>query len=351
MERLMEALRDSPITEQVQLRCVNTGGPAWLVGSRLGKDLNVRRVAANLGRLFRREPIALMHLHLAWGPSFMRGLPLAEVAFRHGIPTVIHLQSGRTKVFWDALEGAERKSLYRMLERLAGISVLSRSWMVELYDYAPRKRWYVIPNCADTEAFACPDRRPADPSRPFQWVFTGRFEQPKGTSEMAAAMAALGGRAELHCYGRYVGDESEARFNDAIARGAHIHIHHEAPSSEIRAALCRADGFLFPTHVEGLPVSLVEAMAAGLPVVTTPVGAIPDMLDGLPGNPIVPVGFTNGLIAAMRGVMAHPAAAYATGQRNASRARERYSIAALAETTWNCYRDVIERTANLESSK
>jgi glycosyltransferase involved in cell wall biosynthesis len=51
----------------------------------------------------------------------------------------------------------------------------------------------------------------------------------------------------------------------------------------------RADIFILPTYAEGLPIAVLEAMAAGLPIITTPVGGIPELIeDGVDGLLIQP---------------------------------------------------------------
>lgn len=50
-------------------------------------------------------------------------------------------------------------------------------------------------------------------------------------------------------------------------------------SNDVRAVLMKADIFVFPTQAEGLPRGILEAMAAGMPVLSTPVGGIPEILD------------------------------------------------------------------------
>lgn len=53
-----------------------------------------------------------------------------------------------------------------------------------------------------------------------------------------------------------------------------------ATPDEVRNELIKADIFLFPTQAEGLPRGILEAMATGLPIVSTPVGGIPEVIEG-----------------------------------------------------------------------
>jgi glycosyltransferase involved in cell wall biosynthesis len=66
------------------------------------------------------------------------------------------------------------------------------------------------------------------------------------------------------------------------------------------AALQRADIFVLPSHTEGLPNAMIEAMAAGLPVIVTPVGSIPDVVTHEDNGLLVPPRNAPALAAALR---------------------------------------------------
>lgn len=72
----------------------------------------------------------------------------------------------------------------------------------------------------------------------------------------------------------------------------------EIPKENVILQMLLADVFLFPTYTEGFPNVILEAMACGLPIIATPVGAIPDMIEDS-GGVLVEVGDINGMIKAI----------------------------------------------------
>jgi glycosyltransferase involved in cell wall biosynthesis len=89
-----------------------------------------------------------------------------------------------------------------------------------------------------------------------------------------------------------------------------------------------ADVFALPTHREGFPNTLLEAMAAGLPCVACPVGAVPEMLEDGCGES-VPVGDALALRESLRRLAADPERCALLGRRARARVAERYSAAAV----------------------
>src|SRR5205085_3068749 len=81
----------------------------------------------------------------------------------------------------------------------------------------------------------------------------------------------------------------------------------------VRAALKEAAVAVLPSRAEALPMFLLEAMAAGIPVVATPVGAVADAVDG--AGMIVPIGDHRALEAAISGLLGDPRRADALGRR------------------------------------
>jgi glycosyltransferase involved in cell wall biosynthesis len=94
--------------------------------------------------------------------------------------------------------------------------------------------------------------------------------------------------------------------------------------------LAAADFFVLPSLTEGLPLSVLEAMAQGLPVIATPVGGIPEVvLEGEHGY-LVPVQEDAALAEAMTRLARDPELARRLGEAGRRRVEERFSFAEMA---------------------
>lgn len=110
----------------------------------------------------------------------------------------------------------------------------------------------------------------------------------------------------------------------------------------IREELDRADLFVFPSRIEGLPRALVEAMARALPCISTPVGGIPELL---PAEDLVPVGDAAALARRIAEAVANPDAMTAMSARNLAVA-EGFRAEVLQPMWTEFFRLLAEQTAD-----
>lgn len=89
----------------------------------------------------------------------------------------------------------------------------------------------------------------------------------------------------------------------------HIHLHTDLTKTDdrLRQLYASADVFVFPTHIDLIPNVLREAMAMGLPAVTSPLAAIPEIVEDGKTGILVRPGDRDGLVAALRRLVASPA--------------------------------------------
>ena len=115
------------------------------------------------------------------------------------------------------------------------------------------------------------------------FVFVGRFERRKGIQELNAALKNI---AQKHPFVfEFIGDIPQTEriiHNNIIYHGEIREI------SRIQTILKNSDFLISPSHSEGMPNVIMEAMASGLAIIATGVGAVSDMVDASNGKVIIP---------------------------------------------------------------
>ncbi len=163
---------------------------------------------------------------------------------------------------------------------LVGSSFVKQSFLAE---GVAEDKLVVVPYGADTRLFE-PSEDWEKLGDAFRVLFVGQIGQRKGISYLLRAyerFRAVG--TTLTLVGALQGDgEAFIPF-----RGLFEHIPH-VPRAVLRGIYQSADVFLFPTLVEGMPLVVLEAMASGLPVITTPNGPGDIVRDGVDGFLVPP---------------------------------------------------------------
>ena len=161
-------------------------------------------------------------------------------------------------------------------------------------------------------------------------VAIGRLVEQKGQLLLVEALArAVRARPELHL--TLVGDgEMRGEIEAAAAAhglGRHLTITGWVDEARVRAELAAAHALVMPSFAEGLPMVVMEAMAAGRPVIATYVAGLPELVRAGETGWLVPPGDVAGLDEAMRELAATPRARLqAMGAAGRTRALRRHDV-------------------------
>jgi glycosyltransferase involved in cell wall biosynthesis len=177
------------------------------------------------------------------------------------------------------------------------------------------------------------------PAKPFRWIAVGRLAPVKDYPTLLRAFAALPGEPLLEILG--TGPEEPRLRALALEEKISDRVHFAGFQANIAPHLAASDGFVLSSLWEGLPMGVLEAGAAGLPVVATEGAGTREAL--VPGETgiVVPVGDAAALAEAMAAVMAmEPRERLAMGRRGRRFVEERFSLRAVADRWEEMYAEL-----------
>lgn len=134
---------------------------------------------------------------------------------------------------------------------------------------------------------------------------------------------------------------SLARQIEELPRETREHVHLLGGRKDIPQILRAADVFVLSSDWEGVPLTLLEAMGYGLPIVTTAVGGIPDIVSDGETGLLVPKGDRNGLAKGLSKIIESPAMASEMGRKASEEFELRYTIQATVRAYWDLYQSKV----------
>ncbi len=277
------------------------------------------------------------------------------VAWLAGVPGRVHGEHG-----WDTPDLHGRLPRYLRLRRVVGWTVhgfvaMSRHierWLTEVVRIAPCKVTQIY-NGVDVLAFAPAIARnaPADGARspPVVIGSVGRLEAVKDPGTLVTAFAQLvhGDERMGEVRLRFIGDGSLRGTLEQRARAAGIAAQCEfvGARDDVANELRRLDIFVLTSLNEGISNTILEAMAAGLPVVATDVGGNPELVvPGLTGA-LVPAAEPEALAAALRRYVLDAELRHRQGAAARRCAVELFAIDAMVGRYAELYESLLSRSA------
>jgi glycosyltransferase involved in cell wall biosynthesis len=227
---------------------------------------------------------SVLHLHAAAHRGFWASAAFMALGAAARCPVLLHLHGGGFERFYERASLPGRAAIRACLQRAACVIVPSehmRSWVRAVSRGAHAS---IVP-CAMPEA-----QMPGAAARQNLVLFLGELAASKGVFDLVDALVGLraavpdaqlifageGARSAIAKYARHLGVADAVKIVGWVG------------ASGKRALLEAAAVYARPSYEDGLPHSLLEAMAAGVPVVAAPVGAITEAItDGVTGVLVV----------------------------------------------------------------
>jgi glycosyltransferase involved in cell wall biosynthesis len=321
----------------------------------LGREISPLRdlmATIRLAKLIRKERPQILHTHTAKAGTV--GRVAALLAGSRRPPIIVHTFHGHVL---RGYFGPLRSLFFRLLERrlaagttaLIAVSPQVRDDLVAL-GVAPRERFVVIRLGIELDERVAPEQDGRAESRRYLGIpgdrfavgWIGRMTAVKRTDDVLVAFKRLrdSGVDAVLCM---VGDgpdrlQLEQRAHElGVARNT-VFLGYQEDVAPLYAAF---DALVLPSGNEGTPVSVIEALAAELPVVATRVGGVPDVVrDGEDGY-LVEAGATDDLADRLAQLAGDPALRARMGKQGRERVLPRYAVERLVDDVDELYRSLL----------
>lgn len=290
--------------------------------------------AALTGRL------ALVHVNFGDRGSALRKAVIVLAARLVGAKTVLHLHTGALAAVY-ARSGVVVRFLMRLPFRAASsIIVLGRLWRDWLVDDLgiDGGKIDVVYNGVPVEPVARDFA--ARVGEPRKVLFLGLLHDEKGVSDLLAALALL--KPEMPEWQAVIAGNGDIGFYEARAQALGLATHVSFPGwvdqESVRAHLRTSDVLVLPSYNEALPLVILEALGAGTPVISTPAGALPEVLSDGETVLFVEAGDPAGLATALKTVLGDAVLRQKLAEAGQADFRARFSLPVFIGSLFTIYR-------------
>lgn len=343
--------------DEALVREATDAGAQMVVNEHLVREIQLRKdmgAALSLMAQLRKLRPDLLHLH-----TYKAGVVGSLVSRLAGLRAVVfsphgHIFAEQANIPGVPPPGAKLKLLKRLTQfaqkfpvKIVALSNADRDQQIELKLGRP-DQYVVIANGLDLEEFGQRGLRSREAARAGLRVTgpvigtVGRLAREKGHEVLVRALAKLPKEVQLVIVGE--GEESPALERQAAEQALSERVRFTG-YLDSRLVLRAFDVYVQPSYYEGFGLSLLEAMAAGLPVVACRVGGVADVVvDGETGL-LVPAGEPEALAAAVRRMLEDAKLAQRCGEAARQRVRELFSIEKMIAAYDGLYQSLICKVA------
>lgn len=272
----------------------------------------------------------VLHLCSSAGVSLLKDIVILKAARAKGIPSVIHFHFGRIPELFEQ-KNNEFKRLVKVLKLADTIVCMDLQSCETLRQHGYANVEYLpnpLPLNVSSKIHANIGKRIAK-----QLLFVGHVYKAKGVYELVEACCRID-NVKLRIVGKYTDQVKNDLVHISTKRpGDWLQFVGEVCHDEVLSEFQISDMFVFPSYTEGFPYVILEAMASGIPIISSGVGAIPEMLNGGKNECgiIIPPQDTNAVYDAICSLINDNNRKAELGMNAAKRVNEMYSM----PVVWN----------------
>lgn len=274
-------------------------------------------VALPFVRLF--TPYTILDVHGSGYKSWRRKRIIIAVGHALGFRIIFHIHAGALRKF---TEEKGKDYILTTTNKCEKVVFLTQEWARYAREELGVKHVETLMNIVSPPAMA---KIPRKQGSPLSLVYLGYLLQPKGIFDLLDVMIAnqdrWRGKVTLTIGGQYNEDKIRAIIKDNGLSDMAKFLGWVKGAEKDRI-MATSDVLVLPSYFEGMPICILEAMTYAIPIITTPVGGIPEiMTDGIEGTFITP-GDKKALAQAIDMYLEHPELLKAQGQAGYSHSQQ-----------------------------
>lgn len=336
-------VRQASQVDGLELVSINTA-PTWrsihdngIIVRSFGGALQLLRDCVRITRFLAVRRFDALHLTTSGHLASLRDLAVSFLAAYFRVGLVYHIRFGRIPAIAEG-RSLEWRLIRKVMRRAAKVIVIDAATFKAVRRAEPRANVVLIPNCVDTKelprAVACAGETKIA-------LFLGWVVPTKGVTELVEAWSQLNPTGwRLDVVGPF-----EKTYRDELTRRnvpANLRFLGQMPHADAMKRMAACDLFILPSHTEGFPNVVLEAMALGRPIIATSVGAIPEMLADGAGE-VVKSKDVGALVAALDKLIKDDELRNRIARRARERAHSLYTIEVVFDTYQEIWRSIGRR--------
>ena len=330
----------SEIKDSFDLRGFDTDYPRWLKRFRPLTVLYLPIMYLHYIWILTVFKPDIVHIHTPAYNSFYKHILFLKITRERNIPAALHIHAGKFKEFYDNLKKSKQRDVCRKLADANLLIVLSNYWKEFFTDLYSAEKIRVVENGILVDIF-CPleDKKQSAGNK---FLYVGRVLQQKGMDELLEACHQV---FKIHpdAHLTIAGGEDVAKYSSKAEKmgiSKNVTFTGEIVGKTLIELYQKSDIFVLPSHAEGMPLVLLEAMSTGLACIATDVGAIPEVLKPSGGS-IIPPKDVDALRDAMLHLVGKPDIQKEMGEENREIINRYFSFSNVAENMKGIYDEMI----------
>ncbi|MDD3370620.1 MAG: glycosyltransferase family 4 protein [Alphaproteobacteria bacterium] len=285
-----------------------------------------------------RKEVAFVHVNMAERGSLLRKLLIILAIRITSVPIVLHLHAAELIRLYRESDFFSQWIIrlpFRLSTCCIVLGCLWRNWLIDELGIEPEKI-QIVYNGVPAEF------RPKamDLEKPFTFLFLGNLQERKGLSDFLYALAILpkegtAWRAVIAGGGNV---SQYKKIAASLKLSSRVEFMGWVNQAKVSTFLHEASALVLPSYEEGLPLVVLEALGCGTPVIATPVGSIPEVLENDRHVLLVTPGDRTGLANKMIELIQRPNLQRSLAEEGRALYEARFSVQSFIDSLFETYR-------------